>query len=200
MNLNKNNNRCGYVDIAKGMAILSVVLLHVDFVYPDLPLLNVSGMLGWYWHVPVFFMIGGFFIKDERLNQPWIFIKGKFKSLYLLALYIYLPITLLHNVFFAIGWYSTDEVYGGKVISEWGLSEYLTGVLKTLLCAGREPMAGAMWFVYVLFFALCGYSLISRVVHKCKWGGVRQARCSAGFTSGIVRVDRRVWLHCSPCQ
>lgn len=55
MNLNKNNNRCSYVDIAKGMVILSVVLLHVDFVYPDLPLLNVSGMLGWYWHVPVFF-------------------------------------------------------------------------------------------------------------------------------------------------
>lgn len=166
-----DKNRCGYVDIAKGMSILSVVLLHVDFVYPDLPLLNVSGMLGWYWHVPVFFMIGGFFIKEEQLIRPWTFIKRKFKSLYLLALYIYLPITLLHNVFFRIGWYSPDEVYGGKIISEWGVPGYLTGVLKTLLCAGREPMAGAMWYVYVLLFALCGYSLISYIINKNKWGG-----------------------------
>lgn len=53
----KPNKRCGYVDIAKGITILSVVLLHVDFVYPEYKLLNVSGMLGWYWHVPVFFML-----------------------------------------------------------------------------------------------------------------------------------------------
>lgn len=39
-------NRAPYVDIAKGIAILSVVLLHVDFVYPKLSFINISGMLG----------------------------------------------------------------------------------------------------------------------------------------------------------
>lgn len=104
----KNYSRTSYVDIAKGIAILSVVLLHVDFVYPKFSFINISAMLGWYWHVPVFFLIGGFFLKEERLLQPVSFIKGKFKSLYLLALYIYLPATLLHNVFFQLGWYSPD--------------------------------------------------------------------------------------------
>ena len=42
---------------------------------------------------------------------------------------------------------------------------------KTLLCAGREPIMGAMWFVYALLFALCGYSIISYIVNKCKRGG-----------------------------
>ena len=28
-----------------------------------------------------------------------------------------------------------------------------------------------MWFVYALLFALCGYSIITYVVNKCKWGG-----------------------------
>lgn len=167
----KANNRCGYVDIAKGIAILSVVLLHVDFVYPKYRLLNVSGMLGWYWHVPVFFMLGGFFIKEDRLLKPLSFIKEKLKSLYLLALYIYLPMTLLHNVLFRIGWYYADEIYGGKIIHEWSLSDYVAGVVKTLLCAGREPIVGAMWFVYVLLFALCGYCLISWLLTKYKWGG-----------------------------
>ena len=66
----KNYSRTSYVDIAKGIAILSVVLLHVDFVYPKFSFINISAMLGWYWHVPVFFLIGGFFLKEERLLQP----------------------------------------------------------------------------------------------------------------------------------
>ena len=156
----KNYSRTSYVDIAKGIAILSVVLLHVDFVYPKFSFINISAMLGWYWHVPVFFLIGGFFLKEERLLQPVSFIKGKFKSLYLLALYIYLPATLLHNVFFQLGWYSPDVVYGGKIIAEWDVKEYAIGIAKTLLCAGREPIMGAMWFVYALLFALCGYSIV----------------------------------------
>ncbi len=167
----KNYSRTSYVDIAKGIAILSVVLLHVDFVYPKFSFINISAMLGWYWHVPVFFLIGGFFLKEERLLQPVSFIKGKFKSLYLLALYIYLPATLLHNVFFQLGWYSPDVVYGGKIIAEWDVKEYAIGIAKTLLCAGREPIMGAMWFVYALLFALCGYSIVIYIVNKCKWGG-----------------------------
>lgn len=123
--------RTAYVDIAKGIAILSVVLLHVNFIYPQLSFVNISAMLGWYWHVPVFFLIGGFFLKDEKLIHPISFIKGKFKSLYLLALYIYLPATLLHNYLLKIGWYSTHVNYGGKIISEWDTKEYLIGILKS---------------------------------------------------------------------
>lgn len=163
------NSRVAYVDIAKGIAITAVVLLHVDFVYPKFSFINLSGVLGWYWHVPVFFLIGGFFLKEERLLQPISFIKGKLKSLYLLSLYIYLPATLLHNFFFKIGWYSPDVVYGGKIIDEWNLKEYFLGFIKTFLCAGREPIMGAMWFVYALLFALCGYSIISYIVYKFNW-------------------------------
>lgn len=160
--------RTAYVDIAKGIAILSVVLLHVEFTYPQLSFLNISAILGWYWHVPVFFLIGGFFLKEEKLLDPISFIKGKFRSLYLLALYIYLPATLLHNIFFELGWYSSDIVYGGKIIAKWETKEYVLGICKTLLCTGREPIMGAMWFVYALLFALCGYSIIVYSIRKCK--------------------------------
>ena len=171
MNDTIRKSRTAYVDIAKGIAILAVVLLHVDFVFPKLSFINISGMLGWYWHVPVFFLIGGFFLKEERLLQPVSFIKGKFKSLYLLALYIYLPATLLHNVLFKLNWYSPDVVYGGKIIAEWNLKEYIVGIVKTLLCAGREPIMGAMWFVYALLFASCVYIIITYIVNKGHWGG-----------------------------
>lgn len=192
--------RTAYVDIAKGMAILSVVLLHVDFAYPQWPLLDISAMLGWYWHVPVFFLIGGFFLKDERLAQPVSFIKGKFRSLYLLALYIYLPATLLHNCLLWMGWYSTDVVYGGKVMADWGVKEYLWGILKTLLCAGREPVLGAMWFIYALLFALCGYSMVYWFVNKCKSGGVLRSRRTACLADNLLHHDKCVWDYHSAIQ
>ena len=193
MNDTIRKSRTAYVDIAKGIAILAVVLLHVDFVFPKLSFINISGMLGWYWHVPVFFLIGGFFLKEERLLQPVSFIKGKFKSLYLLALYIYLPATLLHNVLFKLNWYSPDVVYGGKIIAEWNLKEYIVGIVKTLLCAGREPIMGAMWFVYALLFALCGYSIITYIVNKCKWGGVRRPTYIVGITNRFLCSYQCIW-------
>lgn len=163
--------RVAYVDIAKGIAILAVVMLHVNFAWPMEDKHIIDGFLGWAWHVPVFFVIGGFFINSTMLCQPRSFILSKIKSLYRLALYIYLPATLVHNFLFKIGWYSNTEVYGGKVIAVWSQLDYVKGVVLTLLCAGREPIVGAMWFVYVLLFALCGYSLITVFVKKFYGGG-----------------------------
>lgn len=180
-----SSNRSTYVDIAKGLAILSVVLLHIDFVFPQSKYMDIEAMLGWYWHVPVFFIIGGFFLKDEKLQKPIPFIKGKFVSLYKLALCIYLPVTLLHNVFFSWGWYSTEEAYGDKVITVWGVKDYILGVLKVVLCAGREPLMGAMWFVYALLFALCGYSVLTWFVKKAKWG-VLASPYIARFANSIM--------------
>lgn len=60
---------------------------------------------------------------------------------------------------------------------------------KTLLCAGREPIMGAMWFVYALLFALCGYSIISYIVNKCKRGGVHHPTDIAGITNRFLCGD-----------
>ena len=164
--MNNTKKRSVYIDIVKGFAIISVVLLHVDFTWPHYKILNLSSILGWFWHVPVFFCIGGFFLNEKKLQAPISFIKNKFKSLYLLALYIYLPATLLHNFFFKINWYSSEVIYGEKIIKEWSYGDYFINCIKTLCCAGREPIMGAMWFVYVLLFALCGLSIISYIVKK----------------------------------
>lgn len=168
-----NHQRFAYIDIVKGFAIIAVVLLHVNFTYPQYSLLNIRALLGGFWHVPVFFCIGGFFIKEEKLLNPIAFIKNKFKSLYLLALYFYLPATLLHNFLFKIDWYSENEIYGGKIIKEWNGIEYIINVIKTLVCAGREPIMGAMWFIYALFFALCGFSIISFIIKKFTRNGTQ---------------------------
>lgn len=163
--------RSQWVDIAKGIAISAVVLFHISYSFPNLKLLPVTALFGYAWHVPVFFLIGGFFIKEEKLVRPVSFIRGKIKSLYRLLLYFYIPAVLLHNVLLDIGWYDTTTDYGGKFMSYWSATQTLKELVLAICLAGREPMLGAMWFVYVLFIALCGFSLVSWSLQKITKGG-----------------------------
>lgn len=160
------NSRSQYVDIAKGVAIIAVVLLHIDFHFYDSSILPLYTLLGGLWHVAVFFLLGGFFIKEAKLTEPISFIKGKTSSLYKLILYFYIPAVLLHNMMIQIGWYDTVTDYGGKFMTMWGIPQMLKELALSVLLAGREPILGAMWFVYVLFIALCGFSIVSWIAKK----------------------------------
>lgn len=153
--------RFQWVDIAKGIAILSVVLLHVNYQFYENKCLPLTALLGGLWHVPVFFVLGGFFLKEERLIHPISFITGKIKSLYKLLLYFYIPAVLLHNVMINIGFYSTSTIYGGKAMITYGVAKTLKELVLSVFLAGREPILGAMWFVYVLFIALFCLSITS---------------------------------------
>ena len=161
-----NKKRLDWVDIAKGVAILAVVLLHTDYTFPASTLKPITAIIGDGWHVAVFFLIGGFFLKEEKLCKPVSFIKGKVRSLYLLASYFYVPAVLLHNVLFAWGWYDTTVSYGGKYLTEFTPPQLLKALVETLCCAGREPVLGAVWFVYVLFLAMCLLSMMSWGMRK----------------------------------
>lgn len=158
--------RQDWVDIAKGVAIIAVVLGHIGYRWPGGRLFPLSDLFVWLWHVPVFFMIGGFFLKDEKLLHPKLFIWGKVKSLYLLILQIYIPVLLLHNFFIRIGFYDLNIEYYGKFVTEWGVMDFGKNLLAAIFFAGREPLLGAMWFVYVLFMALCIISVVSWLLKK----------------------------------
>lgn len=151
------------VDIAKGIAIIAIVLGHINYDYPKFSLVNAHDLI-YLWHVPVFFILGGFFIKEKQLLQPWKWFKKKFLKLYLKILYFYIPAVLLHNVFIKIGWYSTTST--NLVINSYTTIDFLKQIVLVILCAGREPILGAMWFVYVLFMALIGISIISWLINK----------------------------------
>ena len=64
--------RQDWVDIVKAITMISVVLGHIAYQYPEHSLLPVSAIIAWLWHVPVFFIVGGFFLKDDKMVMPWI--------------------------------------------------------------------------------------------------------------------------------
>ena len=97
------------VDIAKGMSIIAIVFGHIAYQYPFCQLVNTKDLFIYLWHVVVFFLLAGFFIKEEQLVQPKRWFKKKFSSLYLKILYFYIPAVLLHNVLIKIEWYSLES-------------------------------------------------------------------------------------------
>lgn len=152
------------VDITKGIAIIAIVLGHISFSYPTFTLIDSSVLVYGLWHVPVFFIVAGFFIKEEQLIQPRLWFKKKFSSLYLKILYFYIPAVLLHNVLISIGWYSLDSTE--PIIHEYSALDFVKQTVLAICLGGREPILGAMWFVYVLFMALIGLSVISWGIKK----------------------------------
>lgn len=152
------------VDIVKGFAILAIVFYHIAFTpFND----SVRALTGGFWKVPIFFLIAGFFLKNEKVTNPIKFIFG-LKKLYLKTTIIYLISILLHNLFVRINWYpeGTTQAVTGIEYYLYDFSEIFIRCLKTVFCAGHgETIMGAMWFAYVLIMALVGYSIVSYMVN-----------------------------------
>ena len=158
------NNRSLSVDITKGVAIIAIVLGHVTYSCPTCKLLDSSVLFYGLWPVAVFFIVAGFFIKEEQLVHPKRWFKKKFSSLYLKILYFYVPAVLLHNVLIKIGWYSLEST--DPVINTYSVMDFAKQTVLAICLGGREPIVGAMWFVYVLFMALFGLSIVSWAIKK----------------------------------
>lgn len=158
------NSRSLSVDITKGVAIIAIVLGHIAYSYPACKLVDSSVLFYGLWHVSVFFIVAGFFIKEEQLVQPKLWFKKKFSSLYLKILYFYIPAVLLHNVLLHIGWYSLNSTE--PIIHVYSEFDFVKQTALAVCLGGREPIVGAMWFVYVLFMALVGLSIVSWAIKK----------------------------------
>lgn len=75
-----------------------------------------------------------------------------------------MPAVLLHNVLIKIGRNSLES--NDPVINTYSMKEFAKQTVLAICLGGREPIVGAMWFVYVLFMALIGLSIVSWLIKK----------------------------------
>lgn len=159
------SNRSNCVDIIKGWAMLTIIVFHCS---SNLIRGEVSQLLGNPWNVPIFFILGGFFLKEDSLDKPKIFLEKKIKSLYIPATIIYGLNVLLHNVFVCIGWYPLGELHPatGVNFEYYGCRETVVGLLKVFAAAGSGELSmGAMWFLYSLLYAFVGIVILYMVIN-----------------------------------
>ena len=154
------SNRCLHVDIIKGWAMLTIIVFHCSTTcIPD----TIGHLMGNPWNVPVFFIVGGFFLKEESLSNPKSFLIGKFKRLYLPATIIYGINVLLHNLFVHIGWYPLggNHPASGLPFAFYDIKETVLNLLKVVAAGGSGELSmGAMWFLYSMLYAFVGMTII----------------------------------------
>lgn len=167
-----------WVDTVKGIAITAVVLCHISFTGGS----AMRPFLGNFWHVGVFFIVAGFFVKWEKLCRPFTFLKPKVKSLYLPATIIYSLAFLLHNTFVRCGWYPLGHTHpgSGQPFALLETNDVIMGILKSALCIPKgELVMGAMWFLYTLIYSFVILSIlawgIEKIVAKCNWNGQKKS-------------------------
>ena len=154
----KRKERESYVDIAKGLAMITIVCGHIEcFWFPN-----------WFtsfWPVAFFFVVAGFYIQEQKLFNPVQFVKNKLRTIYLPGTIIYLIAILLHNPLCQWGIYPLGGMHPmtHKEFELWDVKMYLLQIAKTIVAPNGELAMGAMWFLYALFFALCILSVSAYV-------------------------------------
>ena len=128
--------RIDWVDIAKGICIIFVVMMH-----STLGVEEAAGQTGWMHYVvafakpfrmPDFFLISGLFL-SAVIDRPWV---------------RYLDRKVVHFLYFYVLWLTIQFVFKAPgIMAEGGVS----GVITAYLMAFIEPF-GTLWFIYLLPF------------------------------------------------
>ncbi len=135
MNSKQNNSRISYIDIAKGISMICIILGHFE-VFTIIRIVYT-------FHVPIFFLISGYFISNKIKMSD--FIKGKAKRL-LIPFYItcLIIMALELEASFFVGGIGQTFIYWIKAI---------------LYAAGswhHKPFEiipiGSIWFLWALFW------------------------------------------------
>lgn len=128
-------NRVRYFDVAKGIAIICIILGHLS-----LPSVN---RIVYTFHVPIFFIITGYFINKKRSIAEFIKIKAR-------TLLVPYYVVCLVVIFFGL----INGLVNGNVVTE-----VYNWIYASLYGSGNsynEPFyiksIGAVWFLWATFF------------------------------------------------
>lgn len=171
----EKKNRLVYLDIARGIAMISIVLGH-------LRLNNINRVVFTY-HLPIFFIISGFFINtNDKMSH---FVKKKVRTLvvpYIIACVCVILSALMMNLIFHKGEGFAEVLKTWSIASIYGAGD-----------SYKEPFQiqgiGAIWFLLATFWALIMLKSISKIN---KW--LRVAAVFIIFYLGIFTRDKFFWF------
>lgn len=146
-----------YMDIAKGCAIILVVIGH-----SGAPITNFIYLF----HMALFFFISGYFYKESYSDNPIKLLFKRLKTLYIPFLKYELIYLFLHNFFFRINVYSEKTGYQNQGSIMYSKEQFMYVLKSIIKFVGTEQLAGAFWFLTTLFFVNIIFVVISFLVTK----------------------------------
>ena len=148
--------RIEYIDAAKGLAMILVVIGHCHWKG------HLAGSLIYSFHMPLFFIISGFFLKQLTLRKSVVRSAVNYLRPYLITYCILLAISLV-----------ATSIKGADLLED------LWKCVKTAFYGGKCPgckghFIGPMWFLLGLFWAVITYSFLRNRMREpyravCVW-------------------------------
>jgi len=146
-----SRKRITYLDIAKGFAIMAVIIGHTTWA-PE--------KLVWFlftWHLPLFFLVAGFTFRPKTTRQ---ILEGSAKRLLLPYLVICLVLAVRLSVTGGIG------VLGSRIVAT--LFAY-SGPHPWVKISPQVPSVGSIWFLPAMFWCRVAFNWIVRFRYKYLW-------------------------------
>ena len=144
-------NRVKYFDVAKGIAIILVIIGHCLSLYTSNLTSNLTNFI-YSFHMPLFFIISGFFYKPGTLKLG---IKAK-----QLLLPYFLTSTI--NLYWKLQRFPNANIKKNIIAILYGNSSET----RKKAFHFNFPIIGALWFLLALFFCFLLYYLLWKV-HEC---------------------------------
>lgn len=158
----KSNNRVLWVDYAKCFGIIAVVTGHAINDVSGKGLDIAYNAIYW-WHMPLFFMIGGFFLKKINFNVAgWRYLLGhKIKPLLIAYLLNGSILIILSHFFRQQSWdytlsYFGRLIYGGSTLNNylsvfWYLTTYMLAIFMTTILLS---ITKSIWWQFLIAIGL----------------------------------------------
>ena len=141
--------RIGYIDMAKGLAIILVIVGHSSFVP------HIAKMILYIFHIPLFFFLSGFTLNVRKYETFSGYFLNKLKGLVV-------PFFLLNSFVFL---FQLFVMYPDQV-----LSFNILHFIKQLLLSDRLHIYFQLWFLNVLFLAhVFSYFILKRRWNLGQW-------------------------------
>lgn len=144
------NNRLAYIDALKGLGIIFVIIGHLDAPY---------FLKSWIYlfHMPLFFVLSGFFFSGEK-NTLRNFIVKKAKQL----LYPYFTFGLIYIIFDqSVIFFKNGFNY------KYLVKQFLALFYGNYIWENNYQYIGVLWFLVTLFSVSVIYKLITLISPKC---------------------------------
>lgn len=140
-----SNKRIGWIDIAKGICILSIIAGH----YGN----EIANKIVFSFHLTIFFILSGYTLRVTNINKSYL--KKKFDRLmtpYFLTCFFCLVMSLLNSILF----YKDASILtlSGIVSKLIGEIFFASGSITNFGFIDWGGRIGAIWFLPALFFAL----------------------------------------------
>ena len=135
------------ISMAKGIAILLMVLVHAQFSQYGKVYVNM-------FHMPLFFFMSGYCFKASYLDNFPGFLWKRVKGAYWPFVKWGLLFLLMHNVFYSLNIYNGEYGYRGGVSHLYSSTDFKQHAFDIVTSmSGSEQLLGGYWFLHSYFVA-----------------------------------------------